>query len=245
MSRVRALIVEDEEIARASLRRLIAETAWVELVGEAADGRSAIDAIDRLRPDLVFLDVVLPELSGLEILRRIHHQPLVVFTTAYERYAVTAFELEALDYLVKPFGSRRFHETMERVRRRIENETAPPTSEQLHGAFERGPIERLFARVGSRIVPIAIRDVIHFQSEGDYVRAIIRGASHLLSVTLAELEGRLDRTFLRVHRSHIINVDRVERLERHDERRLVIFLSDGSRVVASRAGSAELRKLIR
>lgn len=236
-TRVRAVIAEDEELARASLRRLVSEVEWVELVGEAGDGNAAVEAIDRLRPDLVFLDVMLPELTGLEVLQRIQHQPLVVFTTAYERFAVTAFELEALDYLVKPFGSRRFHETMERVRKRFAG-TRPQD-------LPAGPLERLFARVGSRIVPVPVREVSHFQAEGDYVRAFVGGASHLLYVTLSQLEDRLQLPFLRIHRSHMINVDSVQRVERHDERRYVVFLKDGSRIVASRSGTAALKRMMR
>jgi two-component system LytT family response regulator len=238
---IRALIAEDEELARASLRQLVSEVEWVELVGEAADGIAAVKAIDRLRPDLVFLDVMLPELTGLEVLQRVQHQPSVVFTTAYERFAVTAFELEALDYLVKPFGSRRFHETMDRVRRRLAVAGVGERAERLPP----GPLERLFARVGTRIVPVPIKDVSHFQAEGDYVRAFASGASHLLYVSLAELEERLQLPFLRIHRSHMINVDFVQRVERHDERRYVVFLEDGSRIVASRGGTGALRKMMR
>lgn len=242
MTRVRALIAEDEELARASLRQLVSEVEWVELVGEAADGPAAVKAIDRLRPDLVFLDVMLPELTGLEVLQRVQHQPSVVFTTAYERFAVTAFELEALDYLVKPFGSRRFHETMDRVRRRL---AVAGVEKAGHPSLPAGPLERLFARVGTRIVPVPVRNVSRFQAEGDYVRAFAGGASHLLYVTLAQLEERLQLPFLRIHRSHMINVDYVQRVERHDERRYVVFLQDGSRIVASRSGTAALRKMMR
>jgi two-component system LytT family response regulator len=244
-TRVRAVIAEDEELARTALRRLVSEVEWVELVGEAGDGKAAVEAIDRLRPDLVFLDVMLPELTGLEVLQRIRHQPLVVFTTAYERFAVTAFELEALDYLVKPFGSRRFHETMERVRRRLQGFQGAGGKAQGAGELPPGPLERLFARVGSRIVPVPVREVSHFQAEGDYVRAFAGGASHLLYVTLAQLEERLQLPFLRIHRSHMINVDSVQRVERHDERRYVVFLKDGSRIVASRSGTAALKRMMR
>ena len=241
-TRVRAVIAEDEELARASLRRLVSEVEWVELVGEVADGNAAVETIDRVRPDLVFLDVMLPELTGLEVLQQIQHQPMVVFTTAYERFAVTAFELEALDYLVKPFGSRRFHETMERVRRRIQGAGGRA---QGAGELPPGPLERLFARVGSRIVPVPVREVSHFQAEGDYVRAFANGASHLLYVTLSQLEERLQLPFLRIHRSHMINVDSVQRVERHDERRYVVFLKDGSRIVASRSGTVALKRMMR
>jgi two-component system LytT family response regulator len=239
------MIVEDEEIARAALRRLIEETDWLELVGEASDGPAAIEAVDRLRPDLLFLDVVLPDLNGLAVAERIQHRPLIVFTTAYERYAVTAFELEALDYLVKPFGPRRFRETLDRIHRRLEHEEAPSSIEQVRAAFSTGPLERLFARNGSRVIPVRIGDVDHFQAEGDYVRAFLGERGHLLRIALSELEQRLDLPFLRIHRSHMINVDRIEKIEREDERRFVVFLRNGTRIVASRAGTMRLRELIR
>jgi two-component system LytT family response regulator len=108
-----------------------------------------------------------------------------------------------------------------------------------------GPLDRLFARVGSRIVPVAVREVSHFQAEGDYVRAFAGGASHLLYVTLSQLEERLQLPFLRIHRSHMINVDSVQRVERHDERRYVVFLKDGSRIVASRSGTVALKRMMR
>jgi len=232
-ARVRAVIAEDEHLARVSLRRLVNDVEWVELVGEAADGRSAVEIIDRLRPDLLFLDVMLPEISGLQALQRMRHHPLVVFTTAYERFAVTAFEFEAVDYLIKPFGSRRFRETMERVRRRLQLDAAAPK------------FDRLFARVGSRIVPLSVRDVTHFQAESDYVRVFVGAASYLVCVTLSELQRRLDLPFVRIHRSHMVNVDCVEKVERLNGRRCVVFLNDGTTVVASRAGSVLLRKLMR
>jgi two-component system LytT family response regulator len=243
---VRALIAEDEELTRVSLRRLVSAIEWVELVGEVGDGTAAVEAIDRLRPDLVFLDVMLPELTGLEVLQRTKHRPLIVFTTAYERFAVTAFELEALDYLVKPFGARRFHETMNRVRRRLAGIAVSASGEpDARPSNAHDPLKRLFARVGSRIVPIAVRDITRFQAEDDYVRAVTAAGSHLLYITMAELTSRLQLPFLRVHRSHIINLDCLEKVERLDPRRYVVFLKDGTRIAASRSGSASLRKLMR
>jgi len=253
MTVLRAVVVEDEPLARAYLRELLAEDERLELVGEAADGRSAVEAIDRLAPDLVFLDVQMPELSGLEVLERARHRPRVVFTTAHDRYAVTAFELEALDYLVKPFGRERFRATLDRICRQLDPSAAAPGSglgstepERVAQALGEGPLVRFFARVGSRIEPVPIRDVVRFEAEGDYVRAHLDSASHLLHVGLGELARRLDpATFLRVHRSHVVNLDRVARMEEHDERRLALVFSDDSRVVASRSGSALLRTMIR
>jgi two-component system, LytTR family, response regulator len=238
-------LVEDEPLARESLRRLVAGTEWLEVVGEAADGRRAVAGIDRVAPDLVFLDVELPEISGLEVLESIRHRPAIVFTTAYERYAVAAFELGAIDYLVKPFGSKRFHATLARVRARLE--TAGARSDDSDRAREtmRAPLKRLFARRGPRIVPVALDDVTEIRAADDYAEVIARGESFLVSVGLNELESRLDaQRFLRIHRSVLVNLDRVRAIEPHDDRRLAVVLEDGSRRVASRRGTARLRALV-
>jgi two-component system LytT family response regulator len=116
---IRALIAEDEPLARRHLKELLADVTWLECVGEAADGRAAVELIDSAEPDLVFLDIEMPELSGLQVLERITHRPAVIFTTAYDRYAVSAFELEALDYILKPFGRERLHTALERVPRTV------------------------------------------------------------------------------------------------------------------------------
>lgn len=238
-----ALIVEDEPLARESLRELIDEIEWLEAIGEVADGASAIRFIDERRPDVVFLDVELPEVSGLQVLERIEHRPRVVFTTAYDRYAVTAFEFEAVDYLVKPFGRRRFRETLERLRRRMQDEGAADRAyDRARAALDADFPTRLFARTGDRIVPVAVAGVLRFEAADDYVEAFCDGASHLLDHNLFELEEMLDpQRFCRVHRSHMINLDHVVEMRRYDARRLMITMTDGSEVIASRAGSKKLR----
>jgi two-component system LytT family response regulator len=215
-------------------------------VGEAADGRTALALVDELRPDLVFLDIRLPELDGLELLRRAAHALHVVFTTAYDQHAVAAFELGALDYLVKPFGRERLLVTLERVRARLAAEPGEtPAAERARAALA-APLERLFARLGERIVPIAVADVKRVEACGDYARVHVEGASYLLHVSLRELEGRLDpQKFVRLHRSHLVRLETIAYLRPHDERRLEAVLRDGSRVVASRGASERLRKQAR
>ena len=243
--KVRAMIVEDEPLARRSLRELIGEVDWLELAGEAEDGRRAVELIDKRKPDLIFLDVQMPELSGLEVLEAISHEPAVVFTTAYDRYAVTAFELEAIDYLIKPFGRKRFLATLQRVRRRMQDQQADADKERGVSALGSAPLRRLFARKGERIFPISVEAIIRIESADDYCTVFADGRSHLLNLRLNELAARLDsEQFLKVHRSHIINLEHVREMIPHDERRLVITLSDGSEVVASRGGSQRLRQLI-
>ena len=242
---VRTLIVEDEALARRSLRSLIEEVEWLELLGEAADGRTAVRLIDEGKPDLVFLDVQMPELSGLEVLEQIRHEPWVVFTTAHDRYAVAAFELEAIDYLVKPFGRRRFRETLDRVRRKIQEPPGEPVAERARQALGEGPLRRFLARQGDRIVPIPVETVCRLEACDDYVAVHSNGKTFLLHMTLAELEKRLDpERFRRVHRSHILNFDFVKQMQPYDDRRLLVTLKDGSQILASRSGSQRLRELI-
>jgi two-component system LytT family response regulator len=240
-------VVEDETEARRMLRDFLADAPWVELVGEAADGREAVARIDRLEPKLVILDVQLPESSGLEVLQRIRHQPEVVFATAYDRYAVAAFELGALDYLVKPFGRERFRRMLEKVRRRLdEDQQGPPSTERARTALAGAPLRRLFARTGDRIVPIPAGAILRIQASGDYAEVHAPGGPFLLHVSLTELAGRLDpERFVQVHRSHIVNLDAVKLLRPFDERRLLIVLTNGEEIVASRSASGELRKLVR
>lgn len=245
--RVRALVVEDEPRARRMLREFLAEAPWVEVVGEVADGREAVASIDRLEPGLVFLDVRLPELSGLEALERIRHQPEVVLATAYDRYAVAAFELGALDYLVMPFGRERFRNTLQRVRRRLALDPgAPPSPERARSALGGAPLRRLFARAGDRILPIPSAAILRVQARGDYAEVHAPGGPFLLHVTLTELAARLDpERFVQVHRSHIVNLDAVKLFRPYDERRLLIVLTNGEEIVASRSASETLRKQAR
>lgn len=239
-----ALIVEDEPLARDTLRQLIDEIDWLETIGEVGDGLSAVRFIDDQRPDVVFLDVELPELSGVQVLERIEHRPRVVFTTAYDRYAVAAFELEAVDYLVKPFGRRRFRETLERLRRRMQRQgTNAPRYDGARNALGGRHPSRLFARIGDRIVPVPVDSILRLEAADDYVEAHCAEGSHLLDLTLADLEGLLDaERFCRVHRSHMINLDQVAEMRRYDARRLLITMTDGSEVIASRSGSSRLRQ---
>jgi two-component system LytT family response regulator len=241
---VRALVIEDEPHARRSLREYSEGVEWLTLVGEAGDGAEAVQLIDRLEPDLVFLDVHLPELSGLQVVERIRHRPEIVFTTAYDRFALAAFEVGALDYLLKPFGRQRFQTMLARVRQRL-TETAVPAAERAREALG-SPLRRLFARAGDRIVPIDVQTLQHIQAQGDYVEVVCEAGRHLLHMSLGELASRLDpERFCQVHRSHIVSFEAIECLRPFDARRLLIQLRNGTEIVASRSASELLRRLIR
>jgi two-component system, LytTR family, response regulator len=249
---IRALVIEDEPLARRQLRELATGVPWLSCVGEVGDGAAAVRAIDELRPDLVFLDIRMPELSGLEVLERTEHEPAVIFTTAFDQYAVAAFELGALDYLLKPFGRERFLAAVERARRTLgaarpdEGDSDSSTLARARAALgtSAGPAERIFVRDHGRIVPIPVRDIERLEAEDDYVAVHARGRRFLVYLPLGEFERRLDpERFLRVHRSHVVNLDFVTALVPFDAARLQVEMRDGTKLMASRARSRELRHL--
>lgn len=247
---IRAVIVEDEPLARQTIKDFLKSEDWVELIGEAGDGDGAVRLIDELRPDLVFLDVKMPGLTGLQVLESIKHDPDVVFTTAYDSHAVTAFELDALDYILKPFGRDRFRKMLARVKSRLVNSKSPGQSsylERARHALTAEPVEpllRLFVRDRrGRVHRLALSDIIRLTGADDYVEAHTGKASYFVNITLSEFERRLDpKRFRRVHRSAIVNLDHIVSCAPID-RRLRLKLSDGSLVIASRSGSQNLRDL--
>lgn len=240
--KVRALIVDDEPIARSGLARMLSGISWVECVGEASNGPDAIAAIERLDPELVFLDIQMPGLSGIEVLRRapVRH---VIFTTAWAQHAVTAFELGALDYLLKPFGPERLAVAMERIRS-ASGEPGGGTADRLSEALARGPMSRLFVRQGTAIVPVPVADVAWFEADGDYAVAHAGRTRHVMHVSLNRLEARLDPSrFTRIHRTAIVNLDHVATFRSQAGGRLVAVMRDGSVLPVSRSRARDLRAL--
>jgi two-component system LytT family response regulator len=186
----------------------------------------------------------MPAMSGIETLERIKHRPAVIFTTAYDQYALAAFELAAIDYLIKPFSEERFREAMSRARRLIGTAHSPGVLQRAQDALTRRPLTRLFVRDREALRPIPLNLVQHFEARDDYVAVHTQGKYYLINLPLQKLEERLDpEHFVRVHRSHIINLDFISAIHAHDAARLVVQLSDGTRIVASRSGSQRLRQL--
>jgi two-component system, LytTR family, response regulator len=233
---LRTLIVEDEPLARDQLRACIAMRDDLDLIDEATDGTTAIRLVDLLVPDLLLLDIKLPECSGVHVLRAIDHRPAVVFTTAYDSYALTAFELGAFDYLLKPFGSDRFNKAIERVLERIPHkDTDPPMEDRLRSISENNLLDRFFVRHLGRTLPVRTSDITRFEAEDDYTAIHVGGKKYLIHLSMRELERHLDpRRFLRVHRSAILNLSRIQSAVQRD-RRFLIQMDDGSTVMTSRS----------
>lgn len=231
---VRAIIVEDEPLAQQTLLDFAKEFSWLEIVGIAPDGLTATRLIDELKPQLIFLDVQIPEISGVEVLRRIKYQPFIIFTTAFDDYALTAFEFEAIDYLQKPFGLERFRQTVERLERRISSETVDEKPE---------PMRRIFVRDRRGLVPLATDEIVWLKADDDYTVIYTANKTFLVGTNLKDFAAKLNPAkFLRVHRSTVVNLDCINRIE-EDARRLILYMNNGNEVPASRAGSQILKKL--
>jgi two-component system LytT family response regulator len=243
---LRAVIAEDEPLARDHLRTLVQAHDALTLVGEAADGDTAVALVNAVRPDVVFLDVRMPGRDGFGVLTALVHRAHVVFTTAHDTHAVQAFELGAVDYLLKPFGTARFATAVARLRERVGMSVDVEPLERLREVQEQGgaPLERVFVRTGQRLVPIRLADVSRLDADGDYVALVVDRRRHLLGMTLSALLPRLDPArFIRIHRSHVVNLDCVVAIRPHDAGRYLVELCDGAKIVASRSGTQVLRQL--
>ncbi|MBK9991484.1 MAG: response regulator transcription factor [Verrucomicrobia bacterium] len=239
-----AVIVEDEPLARKTLRDLTADVTWLEMIGEASDGLAAVELINTHKPDLVFLDIHMPELSGLDVLKRLLHEPAVVFTTTYDQHAIAAFELAAVDYLLKPFGRQRFEQALDRAREVLERRQEKPALGDVRETLGTSTLERLLIRDGGRIMPVVVREIERLEAEGDYVGVRVGGKTHLVNLPLGNFEQRLDATrFVRVHRSHLVNMDFVDAIEPYDNAQLLVRMKDGTKIIASRSASKRLREL--
>jgi two-component system LytT family response regulator len=242
---MRVVIVDDEELARAIIREHLAAHADVHIVAECANGFEAVKAVAELKPELLFLDIQMPKLNGFEVLELLNPSPAVVFVTAYDSYAIRAFEVHAVDYLLKPFSRERFDEALRRARERVGH-----PDDQIGGllrdpGIRPTPLERILIRNGATVEVVPAATIDYIEAQDDYVCIRAAGKKHLKQQRLAELEAALDESrFVRIHRSYILNVDRLSRLEAYAKDSRVAVLKDGTKLPVSRAGFDKLRKLL-
>jgi two-component system LytT family response regulator len=245
--RLRLLVADDELLARDVVRHYVAAHDDVEIVRECLDGTTLRAALDECVADAALLDIRMPGPDVFDVLAAVaeHGQlPALIFATAYDRYAVRAFEVNAVDYLVKPFTGPRFAEALARVRDRQRDSSPPQDIPRLLRDLGRRP-DRLLVPQGQRIVPLPVSSVVWIKAEGDYARIHTLGESYLVYRTLNDLEARLDPAdFLRVHRSAIIRLDQIAEVRPADSGRFQLTLSSGTRLIVSRSRGAVLRKLM-
>src|SRR4051812_41022369 len=243
---LKVVIVDDEPLARAVVREYLGAHPSVEIVAECANGFEAVKAVSELSPDLVFLDVQMPKLSGFEVLELIGREVPVIFTTAYDQYALRAFEVHAVDYLLKPFGEERFAEALSRARARLLTQEPMPIEALVADARPRtGPLERVLIRDGAQVHVIPVEQIDFVEAQDDYVCFKANGRDYLKDQTMAAVEGSLDPArFVRIHRSYLLNIERIARVELYAKDSRVAILRDGRRLPVSRAGYARLSKLL-
>jgi two-component system, LytTR family, response regulator len=252
VEKIRALIVDDEPLAREGIRMRLKQEPDVEVIGACKNGREAVAAILRDLPDLVFLDIQMPRLDGFGVIEAVgvRQMPYVIFVTAYDEHALRAFDVSALDYLLKPIDGGRFSESLERVRSRIRGENLEAVSERLKKmmaslSVERSHLERLSIKSAGRITFIGVDEVDWIEAADNYVQVHSGRESHLLHATMNSLESRLDpNKFLRIHRSIIVNISRIKELHPMFHGGYRVILKDGAQLTSGRRYRENLQKLL-
>lgn len=256
--KIRALIVDDEPLARRGIRRLLQSAPDIEIVGEAGNGQEAIAAVGKQKPDLVFLDIQMPLLDGFSVIEKISlaNLPEIVFVTAFDEYAIHAFEINALDYLLKPIDAERFGKCLERARGRIKNSkdeklvdkisSLLQSLERAESNAEKNFLERIVVKNAGRIFFIDTNEIIWISSEGNYVKIHTKNKAHLLRETMDGLENKLNpRQFLRLRRSTIVRIAEIKELHPLFNHEFAVILKDGTELVSSRRYRQNLNFLLK
>jgi two-component system LytT family response regulator len=245
---LRVIIVDDEPLARAVVREYLGGHQDVEIVAECGNGFDAVKAVSELSPDLMFLDVQMPKLDGFEVLELLGRSVPVIFTTAYDKYALQAFEVHAVDYLLKPFSDERFAEALSRARARLAGPEEDRTDVEglvTDARSRQKPVERILIRDGAQVHVIPVDRLDYVEAQDDYVSFVADGKSYLKDQTMAAVDASLDPSrFVRIHRSYLLNIERIARVELYAKDSRVAILHDGRRLPVSRAGYARLSKLL-
>ncbi len=249
---IRAVIVDDEPLARRRIRSLLEEATDVEVISECASGKEAIETIKESRPDLLFLDIQMPEVDGFDVLQAIGvgRVPVVIFVTAYDQFALRAFEAHALDYLLKPFDDERFEAALQRARERIRQQQGGDLDHRLRTLLDevrgdRRYLQRLVVPTGHRNVFIRTEEINWIEADRNYIRLHVDGRAHLLRESLSRIESALDpATFCRIHRSTIVNIDRIHTVESLLSGEYLVVLQDGTKLASGRSYRRNLHILM-
>jgi len=248
MTAMRILIVDDESLARAYLREQLGTIPDMEVIGEAANGFEAVKLAEELTPDVMLLDVQMPKLSGFEVLELLgNRSPAVIFVTAFDEFALRAFEVHAVDYLLKPVEPARLSAALERAAERFRTHTAAPPPRELAAAARPPgrPLERVLIREAGRVHVVPATHIDFVEAQDDYLSFASGGKRHRKQQTMADIETQLDRTrFVRIHRSFLLNIERLARIEPYAKDSWLAILTDGTKLPVSRTGYSRLKELI-
>jgi len=250
LEKIRTLIVDDEPLARRNLRLLLERDPQIEIIGECRNGREAVQAVNKLSPDLIFLDIQMPEMDGFDVLASVGAEQIhaIIFVTAFDQYALKAFEVHALDYLLKPFDDLRFQKALEQAKSQIEQKALNRISGKLLALLEereskreqRAPrktyLTRLMVKLASRVVLLKVNEIDWIEADGNYAKLHIGKKSHLLREKMHDLEAQLNpQRFVRIHRSIIVNLDRIKEMHPHFNGDYIVVLEDGVQLKLSRS----------
>jgi len=257
-ARIRAIIVDDEPAARRGVRLLLERDGGVDIVGEATGGAEAVELMQREKPDLAFLDVQMPGCDGFQALAKVGPEvaPVVIFVTAYDEHALRAFEVNAVDYLLKPYDDARFAAALQRARDEVRRRRADSVNSRLHqlldylqhapGAASENATERILVKSSGEIFFLKAEEIDWIEAEGDYMKFHVAGRTHLMRETMARLEARLDpKQFIRIHRSTIVNVDRLRKLSPSFAGEYAVILNDGTKLKLSRGYHERIAALLK
>lgn len=241
-----AIIVDDEELARSLIREYLASHPEITIIAECANGFEAVKVVTELKPNLMFLDIQMPKLNGFEVIELLDESPAVIFVTAFDQFAVKAFDVHAVDYLLKPFGKQRFDEALSHAVLRIRSHEPAKTKVVAEEAKPTGqPLERILIKEGSKVLVIPAEKVDYIEAQDDYISVRSEGKSHLKMQRLAMLETLLDnRRFVRIHRSYILNIERLSKIELYAKDSRTAILKDGTQLPVSRTGYDKLKELL-
>lgn len=244
--KIRTIIIEDEEPARQLLKTFLQSFEEIDLIGECSDGFSGLKNINEMQPDLVFLDIQMPRLTGFELLELLDDMPEIVFTTAYDEYALKAFELNAVDYLMKPFSKQRLRQAVDKVKERFylkhdSREKVGKLVEQMQ--YKTRPLERVVVKSGSKIHIIPVQDIEQIEAQDDYIMLHTTQGRFMKKETMGTMEQNLpEDSFIRIHRSNIVNVSQIQRIEQYGKESYLVFLKNGNQVSVSKSRIKDLKR---
>jgi two-component system LytT family response regulator len=242
---IQTIIVDDEEPARLVLREFLSAHEEVKIIAECANGFDAVKAITESKPDLVILDIQMPKLNGFEVLELVDRPPAVIFATAYNQYAIKAFEVHAVDYLLKPFSKERLTEALVHAKGHLKKKSFTVQELASAAGMRPSPLERILVKDGSKVHVIPVEKIDYIEAQDDYVAIKSDGKTHLKQERMAELEKELDASkFVRVHRSYILNLERIARIELYAKDSRMAILKDGTKLLISRAGYDKLKTML-
>lgn len=243
--KITVFIADDERLARDLIKNLLAGYNELEVIGEAADGFETVKLVQELKPQLLFLDIQMPKLTGFEVLELLEHKPYIIFSTAYDNYALEAFKVNALDYLLKPYSDERFNEAVNRVKQAIAAGTKSNVADTGITLPETA-LERIAVKENSRIYILPAQEISRIEAMDDYIVIFHNGKKYYKKQTLKQAEAMLSQEkFVRIHRSHLVNLDFVKKLEPMEKEGWILLLSDGAEVSVSKSGYAKLKEKLR